>query len=152
MTELHDITKINLTNINVDKAYFLLRSFYKPKVYTDRIVSSTFPLFYPAAYTQQKPPQSEEQCNIFWITRFVFQLFPLMLEASSELAISLTPYLPHSISLVWIPGHKGIPSNETDDNLTRLATDEGSLLNIKPPHTDIWAANLPQYLLKTLNN
>ena len=42
-----------------------------------------------------------------------------------------------SITLVWIPGHKGIIGNETADNLVRLAVNEDSLVDMKLPHTAI---------------
>ena len=50
------------------------------------------------------------------------------------------------ITLVWIPGHKGIIGNETADNLARLAVNEGSLLDMKLPHTDIWNAYFSGFL------
>ena len=64
-------------------------------------------------------------------------------------------YIAHtnnlSITLVWIPGHKGIIGNEIADNLARLAVNEGSLVNMKLPHTDIWDTHFSSSLKASAN-
>ena len=70
------------------------------------------------------------------------------LSSSSFLLLKLRNllYVAHcsglTIDLVWLPGHRGIPGNETADNLARLASSEGLLTQTKLPHTDIWALSL----------
>ena len=56
------------------------------------------------------------------------------------------------IALVWVRGKRRIPGNETADDLARLATVEGSYLDINLSFTDVWAEALSQYLQKTTNN
>ena len=56
-----------------------------------------------------------------------------------------------SITLVWIPGHRGSIGNETADDLARLAVNEGSLGDMKLPHTDIWDTHFSSSLKASAN-